>query len=589
MPLRRALPTALLVAALALLGVGGLLLGSATLRHFVDYKPPGVVGATSGRDGPRLSGQVVLVVVDGLRYDASLGMPFLNELRHQGAEFIAEAGQPSLSHPAWVALGTGAGPEASGVTMNWYAGPIRVDSVLAEARRAGLKTAVVGAAAWGQLYAGSVDVGRYSYNPAREGPSGDQVIPGPTDSGDRAGIARVDEEFARQALAILKTQSPGLIVLHFLGPDEVGHAHGAASPDYRESVAHVDDLLRQVVAGLDLASSTLVVTSDHGQTDRGGHGGWEPEVVRTPLVLVGRGIARPRLPGRAPARADQRDVAPTIAVLLGTALPSRNEGRPLFQALALAPEARASRGVDVAVERRALALAYARQLGVEPPVRDTVGVAANALEARRYAQAAGDADDALTELAQWFGAAREERLARDRQARAPVATLALLAPVAYAVLARPRRETLLALPFGVVYSLASWLVYFGRGYFLSPAAFSSEASVRSFFVGRAIDAGVLALALAAVVGLAYHRAGPGAAARLGARSLFWAATFLVWQVALFYLFYGVTYDAYLPDLQLALVYYLDLVQLVAVGLAAIPAVGLAALAALAGRALARPG
>lgn len=576
MRLNQTLPTALLLGLVAGLAVGALLLARATLESFVGYRPPALAPLQPAAPREALSSRVVLVVVDGLRYDASLEMPFLNELRRRGADFIAETSQPSLSYPGWATLGTGAGPEASGVTTNWHAGPILVDSVLATVRRAGGRTAIVGAGGWGRLYAGAVDVGRYSYDPTTESPGGDRVVPGPRGSWDRVGVARVDEGLAREAASLLAADAPDLLILHFLGPDEAAHAHGAASPEYRQSIAHADDLLRQVATGLDLASTTLVVTSDHGQTDRGGHGGWEPEVTRTPLVLAGRGIARPRQPGRAPVQVDQRDVAPTLAVLLGTALPAQSEGEPLFQALALSPEARARRAVEAAAQRRSLLLAYSRQVGVEPPVDDLVVSAAYALDTRRYAQAAADADGALAELGRALARAREERLERDRLARAPVGAVALVAPLACALALRPRRETLLAVPFAVLYCLAFWALYFGRGYFLSPAAFDAETSVRAFFVARAADAGAIALALAGLVGLAYHRAGPAAVARLWARSVFWVAALLVWQVALFYVLFGVTYDAYLPDLLLALKFFLDLVQLVGLGLAAVPA-GLAAI------------
>ena len=589
MSLRKALPLALLLIVLSMLGVAALLLASASLQGFIHYSPPFGQASTPGRPGQRLSDRVVLIVVDGLRYDASLEMPYLNELRHQGAEFITETGQPSLSLPGWTTLGTGAGPEISGVTTNWYQGAVRLDTVLAEAKRAGLKTAIVGDKAWDQLYGASVDVGRYPYYPPTGSPSGDHVFPGPASYWDEARNVGIDEDFAREALAILRTERPGLLVLHFLGPDQFAHGYGAASQKYADDVARVDELVRQIVGGVSLDDTTVIVTSDHGHVDRGGHGGPEPEVVRTPLVLVGVGTTRPRLPGRAPPLVDQRDVAPTVAVLLGTAIPAQSQGRPLFEALAAPSEVRAARAVDVALQRQAFDTTYARQLGVEPPAMDLVETATAGLQTRYYAQAVADADEALVELGRWREAAREERLGRDRLARTPLAAVALILPLAFAALARPRRETLLGLPIGLAYSLAFWALYFARGYTVSLGTFNTEANMAPFFAARSVDAAVLALALAGAIGLAYHRAGAGAAARLSARANFWMVTFLVWQAALFYSLYGVTYSVYLPDMQLAFKFYLDLLQLAGVGLASAPGIGLAAaLAALATRALPRP-
>jgi multisubunit Na+/H+ antiporter MnhB subunit len=67
------------------------------------------------------------------------------------------------------------------------------------------------------------------------------------------------------------------------------------------------------VHDLDPESDALVVTSDHGHRDRGGHGGVEPEVVQIPVVFWGAGV--PPRPGR--DGASGRDVGPTIVHLLG--------------------------------------------------------------------------------------------------------------------------------------------------------------------------------------------------------------------------------------------------------------------------------
>jgi len=70
----------------------------------------------------------------------------------------------------------------------------------------------------------------------------------------------------------------------------------------------------------------LVVTSDHGHVDEGGHGGTEREVVRIPIVVWGAGVTRGTRAGRG------RDVGPTIARLLGIGPLSHATGRPLVHA-----------------------------------------------------------------------------------------------------------------------------------------------------------------------------------------------------------------------------------------------------------------
>lgn len=579
MSLRAALSALGLPIALVLVGLGAALLAYTSLSSFVNYAPP-VAGLPAARSAARQSDGVVLVVVDGLRYDASLQMPYLNQLRGQGAEYISEVTPPSLSLPAWTTLVTGASPEASGVTTNWHQGPVRVESLFNGVRRSGGKSGVVGSATWSELFPGLIDVRRYVYGPG-ETASADRTIPAVYGS-DVSSDLGADASVVQASTALLKGESgpvPELLVIHLLGVDELGHAYGGRSEQYDQGTANVDALLKEVTGALDLSRQTLVVTGDHGQLDRGGHGGAEPEVVRTPLVLVGKGIARPRTTGRAPAVVQQTDVAPTLAVLLGVGTPAEGVGRPLFSALALDAPTRAEWAVDALIARRDRALAYSDALGVTPPDPSLGLSAQNALAGRQYAQAASDADDGFADLDLWAASALDDRLTSDRTARLPVGLLGLAVPIAAAFLVRPRKETLLGLPFGVVYVAAYWVVFVGRGYGISLSALDQAGSVERFVVYGGLTATVLALCLGAIVALAYHWAGRAVTLRVVTRYLFWSATILVWQVAVYYVLYGATYRLYLPDTTLALVYFVDLLQLAGLAVTTPLAICLAALAA----------
>src|SRR5690606_28308498 len=112
-----------------------------------------------------------------------------------------------------------------------------------------------------------------------------------------------------------------------------GHDYGGLSEEYLRVVEAADACLERLTAALDDGETTFVVTADHGHIDRrgaGGHGGSEPEVRRVPLVLEGRGTSHAQA-----IEAEQVDIAPTIAALLGLPLPANNQGRILFEALDL--------------------------------------------------------------------------------------------------------------------------------------------------------------------------------------------------------------------------------------------------------------
>ena len=74
----------------------------------VDYTPPFTAPLPAGKAGQPLTDQVVIVVVDALRDDASRApsMTTLNGLRAKGAALTMTVGQPSLSLPGWSVIGT---------------------------------------------------------------------------------------------------------------------------------------------------------------------------------------------------------------------------------------------------------------------------------------------------------------------------------------------------------------------------------------------------------------------------------------------------------------------------------------------------
>jgi hypothetical protein len=238
-----------------------------------------------------LARRVVWVLVDGLRLDASRNMPTLERLRKEGADFEASADFPTYSIPNYVVQACGIDPAASGVRSNAYSLPIAFDSIFQRAREAGLPTGAIGTdTPWFQKYFGNwISDGRILVEP----------------DGPPAGA---------------------LALVHLDYADHEGHLHGAHSEQYRQAVAHADAVLAKIVAKLDPAHDTLVVTADHGHVDRGGHGGAEPEVVAIPIVLWGAGIAH----GVHRSGVSGRDVGPTVTQLLGLLPLSHARGMSLL-------------------------------------------------------------------------------------------------------------------------------------------------------------------------------------------------------------------------------------------------------------------
>jgi hypothetical protein len=234
--------------------------------------------------------RVVWVLVDGLRLDASRRMEGLNRLRAEGMDVEARAEFPTFSLTNFIVQASGLDPEASGVRVNGHHREVSIDSVFRRAKLAGLRTAVTSTddSSYGRPYGSWVDEDR---------------------------LAEHSEELPEG----------GLVLVHLDGVDEAGHRSGGASRRYARAVREADAILEAIAVRLDPRRDALIVTSDHGHTDRGGHGGMEPEVIAIPIVLWGAGVPV----GTRQVGASGRDVGPTIATLLDLAPLQHATGRSL--------------------------------------------------------------------------------------------------------------------------------------------------------------------------------------------------------------------------------------------------------------------
>lgn len=345
--MQRNLRLVLLPLVLMLLGLGSLFLLLGLMESLDTYRPAraAVAGVSEAAEQaavtPGLSPSVVLVVVDGLREDASGDMPYLTGLRQMGAYGTARSGQPSYSMPSYAVLSSGAWQEKTGIVLNDGKGPLTVDTVFRLARRHGMSVVMVAHQWWEELN------GREAFS---------SVL---TYSDSDASLA-VDAWVRDRAVAVLRPDPPDLTLVHFMQVDSEGHAAGAASAQYRDAVLATDSYIKDVVAAMDLTCQTLIVTADHGHLSHNagggsGHGGWESELVTVPLVMVGAGVKV----GSLPSVVQQTDVAPTVAALLGLPVPGGAQGRVIWEGLASGTEYRAT--IEAADQARQASVAAADQ------------------------------------------------------------------------------------------------------------------------------------------------------------------------------------------------------------------------------------
>jgi hypothetical protein len=297
--------------------------------------------------GTPITRRVVIVLIDALRVDTSINnatMPYLNTLRSQGASATMHSRPPSYSEPGYTTILTGAWPDINdGPTINLDYADIPTftqDDIFSAAHRIGLHTAISGYY-WFEKLVPQKSVDASFYTPGED--------------------AAADQEVMQAVLPMLSGNYQ-LILIHIDQVDYAGHYQGGPlNTNWDAAAKRADDDLRKIVAGLDLNQDTVVVLSDHGQIDRGGHGGPEPVTLLEPFVIAGAGV-RPGIY----SDIQQVDVAPTVAALLGTNLPASAEGFVQTRMLSLSAEYETKIQVAETAQKSILYKAYTTAIKSQP-------------------------------------------------------------------------------------------------------------------------------------------------------------------------------------------------------------------------------
>ncbi|MFF4328616.1 alkaline phosphatase family protein [Streptomyces sp. NPDC001591] len=263
---------------------------------------------TLGAAVPRAAatpGKVLVIGLDGVVLDRlkAANAPNLKGLMADGltARSTLYAGPMAAtsSGPGWSTIATGVWPDKHGVKDNTFTGKNYTahPDFLTRAENAKPALNTYAAADWEPLT--STDAAGPVFSA-----KADKRL---SLKGDRDGYESEDPKIATAASAELRDGNPDASFVYFGQVDGAGHAYGAAGQQYLDAISRVDTLVGRLLTAVQTRPAyaqenwKILVTTDHGHTDAGGHGGSTLQERGTFVIAKGAGI---------PAGSVREDVKP---------------------------------------------------------------------------------------------------------------------------------------------------------------------------------------------------------------------------------------------------------------------------------------
>jgi len=245
--------------------------------------------------------KVLVIGIDGVRPDvlAEVPTPVMDSLA-TGGWYTAETRTttPSVSGPAWSSMLTGVWPEKHGVLDNGFEGrryPEYPDFLTRiERDRPELRTFAA-----------------LDWMPLAVLDGGGPALSGAIDTlfavdGYELGWAEADSVIAAHAAEHLAGADPDAAFVYLGNPDETSHRHGSIGVEYRDAISlsdrHVGWLLEALRARPTYMEEDwlVLISTDHGRREDGGHGGDSPEEMTIFILASGAAPRRWAAPGSGP-------------------------------------------------------------------------------------------------------------------------------------------------------------------------------------------------------------------------------------------------------------------------------------------------
>jgi len=266
-------------------------------------------------------GKLVWIVIDAMRLDFITDenhqkeTPFINKVlkSNQAKVYKAIAKAPTVTMPRIKALTSGSITGFIDILLNMNKSQrFTLDNIVYQLKEAGKRLIFYGDDTWLKLFPGSFQ--------RHDG----------TTSFFVNDYTEVDVNVSRHISPEMKSDDWDVMILHFLGLDHIGHLSGPHSPLVKPKLAEMDGVIQNICSSfLDKENNIVVLTSDHGMSGSGSHGGTSDSEVNTPLVII-RSEKEKRFEPSKLETVEQIDISPSIALYMNVPVPRSSMGKTII-------------------------------------------------------------------------------------------------------------------------------------------------------------------------------------------------------------------------------------------------------------------
>ena len=276
-----------------------------------------------------LKSKLLLIILDGV--------PYRNWRRLFGnLEGWVQSGEanvwkmrsvlPSTSACCYASIHTGVPPQSHGILSNEVRHRVEFPDIFSEITRAGGKTGAVTHSYWSEFF------NRYPFDFVRDieydepgGPIAHGRFHTMTGYGHANQMTPSDVDLFATLSMLCARFGVDYGILHTCTLDSMGHRFGHDCGEMDHAVAAMDAMLAAFLPRWREAGYEVIVTADHGQTDRGHHGGREDDQQDFALYYFGSAKGP-----KEDVLLDQLQLAPTILKRLGVAIPGTMKAKPFL-------------------------------------------------------------------------------------------------------------------------------------------------------------------------------------------------------------------------------------------------------------------